>query len=143
MTVLDGSPARGGRLLPVLLAAAAYLVSGLVLAALANRGGPGPVQRAWRLAAWLVSVAIYATQIRDSHARLKSPPATNALDAALAAALGAFGFAVAAWLHDRTLPGPNRIRIALIVWPVMTGIPAFVVAWFAATLLARSRRPDA
>ena len=48
---------------------------------------------------------------------------------ALAVAFGAFGLAVAATAHARLGGGLNhRYGLALVLWPVITAVPAFVVA---------------
>jgi hypothetical protein len=60
-----------------------------------------------------------------------------------AAALGAFGLAVAANIHAQSVAPGQRSPVlvpSLAIWPVMTAVPAFVVALVAATLLDRARR---
>jgi hypothetical protein len=62
---------------------------------------------------------------------------------ASAAALGAFGLAVAANIHARSVAPDQRSPIllpSLAIWPVITGVPAFVVALISAMLLDRIRR---
>jgi ABC-type branched-subunit amino acid transport system ATPase component len=102
------------------------------------------MQTAWRLAAWLTSAAAFAAHIWYELFRLRHSPLTTALHAALAAALGAFGLAVAANLHAHwTATGNQRLlAIALAVWPALTAGPAFVVALAVAAGLARMRRSD-
>ena len=59
-----------------------------------------------------------------------------------AVALGAFGLALAAnvhWLLAAT-PGQRAPLIALPAWPVITAVPAFVLALAAAAVLARVSR---
>src|SRR5438105_617246 len=113
-----------------------YSVIGIVLAL------PSSHVHIWRLSAWLISAAVYAVHIGYEHFRLhRSPPAT-ALHAAMAVAVGAFGLAVAANVHE-VLVGPayrRRLALALVAWPVLTGLPAFVVALVAAYGLTLTRR---
>ncbi len=118
-----------------LLAAALYVVIALGSVALDRASGDGI--HAWRLAAWLASAVVAATQIWYEHYRLSGPPARTALRAAASVALGAFGLAVSAYLRSLRTPGEHRLLIALVVWPVMTAVPAFLAALGITTLLAR------
>jgi hypothetical protein len=79
------------------------------------------------------------------HRRLRSAPAGTALHASLAASLGAFGLAVAANVHGLWVTSGNRrpLVLALVAWPALTAVPAFVVALVAAAALARIRRNTA
>ena len=117
------------------LAAALYLGISLGSVALDRASGDGI--HPWRLAAWLASAVVAATQIWYEHYRLTSPPTTTARRAAAAVALGAFGLAVSAYVHSLGAPGAHRVLIALVVWPVMTAVPAFLAALGIATVLAR------
>jgi hypothetical protein len=123
----------------VLLVGVLYLVAGLLFAALAKSAASNEVRVAWRLAAWAISAAAFAAHIGYEHIRLRSSPATTALHASLAVGLGAFGLAIAASLHARTT-SHHFPAIALVVWPVMTALPAFVAALASAAVLTRARR---
>jgi len=92
----------------------------------------------WRLAAWMVSAVVYAAHIGYEHFRMLNPPST-ALHVALGAAVGAFGLAAAAIVHSLlTGTGSLRLlRIAIVIWPLITGVPAFLVALVLTALLAR------
>jgi len=52
-------------------------------------------------------------------------------------ALGACALALAANLHALSTPSANRARlaVALVAWPLLTGIPAFLVALAATSIL--------
>ena len=98
-------------------------------------------QFAWRLAAWIVSGVVFAAHIAYQQLGARSTVRATALRAALAAALGAFLLAAVAaaraWLH-----GSERLvlhAIALLAWPLLVAIPAFLVALAAAAVLARVR----
>ena len=117
-----------------LLAAALYVVISLGSVALDTAAGSG-IHR-WRLAAWLASAVVAATQIWYEHFRLINRPRTVALHAAAAVGLGAFGLAVAANLHSG-FAGQRSLLLALVTWPMITAIPAFVAAWAIAFVLAR------
>jgi hypothetical protein len=136
---VEESARRGTSIL--LLAGAVYLVVGLTFAALAGAASPkGRVM--WRLVAWALSAAVFAAHIAYERGRLHSSSAATALHASLAVALGAFGLAVAANLRAASAPSHARplLLVSLVAWPVLTAVPAFVVALGAAALLARRRR---
>ena len=95
----------------------------------------------WRLAAWLICIVAFAIHIWLEHFRLRNSPRRTALNAALSVALGAFGLAVAANIHAlKTGTGNQRLLLlALVLWPMITGVPAFVMALIVAAGLARLR----
>ena len=119
----------------VVLAGVMYALIGVVFA------WPTTHVRVWRLAAWLVSAAAYAAHIGYERFRLRSAPHRAAWHVALAVALGAFGLAVAATIHSLSVVSTNQHRrlllVALVVWPIMTGLPAFLVGLGASEVLAR------
>lgn len=119
-----------------LLAGVAYLLVGRVFAV------PATHLRAWRLAAWLVSGGVFAAHIAYEHFTLRSSPRTLALHAALAVAVGAVGLAVAGMIHSLSAGTPLRLAwlLALVAWPAVTAVPAFLVALAAGALLSRLTR---
>lgn len=118
----------------------AYLIAGVGFGALADVAGPGRLRAAWRLAAWLVSAAAFAAHIGYEHFRLRSTPRAAASHVAGAVALGAFGLAVVANLHPHDATLGNRLRISLVVWPLLTAVPALLLALALAAGLTRARR---
>ncbi|MDQ6892624.1 MAG: hypothetical protein M3167_08080 [Acidobacteriota bacterium] len=127
----------------MIFAGAAYAVIGVGFAALGNEVDTSHV-RFWRLAAWGASAAVGAAHIAYEHHRVGSPPRRAAVHAASGVALGAFGLAVAANVHWMLLgaPGQRAPLLALPLWPVISAIPAFLLAFAAAAVLARvSPRP--
>jgi len=96
----------------------------------------------WRLAAWLVSAVAYAAHICYERFRLRNPPHSAALHIALAVALGAFGLAAGANIHSLWVESSTEHRrlllLALGLWPVLTALPAFLVALGAGWALARA-----
>jgi hypothetical protein len=98
--------------------------------------------KAWRLAAWAVSAVVYAAHITYESVRFGNPPRSTAVHTTLSAALGAFLLAVAAIVHSLLVRADNLHLsiLALIIWPVITAVPAFLVAFLAATALIRLRR---
>ena len=112
-----------------------YSVIGIVFAL------PSSQVRMWRLAAWVISAALYGVHIGYEHFRLRNSPPKTALHAALAVAVGAFGLAVAANVHE-VLVAPSyrrRLALALVAWPLLTALPAFIVALVTAYGLALTR----
>ena len=59
----------------------------------------------------------------------------------MAVALGGFGLAAAANIHAVGQGTGNQrlLALALVIWPILTGVPAFLVALVAAAVLARVR----
>jgi hypothetical protein len=97
----------------------------------------------WRLAAWVVSAGVYAAHIGYEHLRLRNGPRSTALHAAVAVAIGAFGLAGAAIVHSLLSASPHRllrlVTLALMAWPILAGVPAYLVALAATAVLARAR----
>ena len=112
-----------------MLFAIAYPVVGVAFAVPANATATHGIRFGWRLAAWLVSAAIFATHIWYERARDRKP-LLSALHVAIAVATGALLLAV--WINVRR-PAP----LALVLFPLVTGVPAFVVAFVAAIVIKR------
>ena len=76
------------------------------------------------------------------HFRIRSSTHSTALHVAFGAAVVAFGLAAAATVHSlQTGTGNLRLlRIALLIWPLITGVPAFMVAFVLTVVLARIPR---
>ena len=119
-----------------LLFGVVYFLIGRVFAVPANH------VHVWRLAAWVVSGAVYAAHIGYEHFRLRHSPRLIALHAALAVAIGAIALAVAGMIHSLTAAPAIRPSwlLALVIWPAATAVPAFLVALVAGAVLARLRR---
>ena len=113
----------------------AYLVIGRVFA------WPATHVHAWRLAAWIASGAVFAVHARYEMLHLHRSARGTALHVALAVAIGALGLALAGMAHSLT--HGSRVGgawlVALVAWPAITAIPAFLVAWAGAALLTRLR----
>ena len=96
--------------------------------------------QAWRLAAWVVSAMGYAVHIAYERFRLQNSPGSAALHVAFAVALGAFGLAVGANIHSLSAGSTQRRHLLLLslgIWPVITALPAFLVAFGTNMVLAR------
>ena len=113
-----------------------YALVGIVFAV------PATHVQAWRLAAWVASAIGYAAHIGYERFRLQNSPSSSALHVALGVALGAFGLAVGANIHSLSTGSTNQHRqlllLSLGIWPVITAVPAFLVALGTNLVLARA-----
>jgi hypothetical protein len=127
----------------VLLLGAAYALIGVLSGQFSDWAGPGGMRFVWRWLAWLVSGVAFMGHIAYGHFRLRNSPGKTAMQASAAAALGAGGLAGAANMHEWMTASRYRpsIALALLLWPLLTAIPAFVAAMIAATMLHHWRRP--
>ena len=120
----------------VVLLGIGYALVGIVFAV------PATHVLAWRLAAWVVSAAGYAAHIAHERFRLRTHPAPAALHVAFAVALGAFGLAVGANIHSLFAGSTDQHRqlllLSLGIWPVITALPACLVALGTNVVLAHA-----
>lgn len=135
-----GASTRARWAVAMILVGIVYLADGIVFSALAQSAGSNWV-RPIRLASWLIAALAFAAHIGHERYRFRSTPRTTALHAAMAAALGGFGLAAAALVHALSVPAGHvsRLALALVAWPLLTGVPAFIAALGLAGLLARLR----
>jgi hypothetical protein len=115
-----------------------YCVVGILFAA------PATHVQVWRFAAWITSAIIYATHIWYEYFRIRNSPKATALHVAIAVGIGGLGLAIGALIHALIAPpGYSRMRfgLALVLWPILTGLPAFLVA-LVITLLLNLIRPS-
>jgi hypothetical protein len=120
----------------VVLVGIGYALVGIVFAL------PASHVRAWRLAAWAVSAMGYAAHLAYERFRLQNSAGSAALHVAFAVALGAFGLAVGANIHSLSTGSADQHRrlllLSLGIWPVITALPAFLVALGTNVVLARA-----
>jgi hypothetical protein len=111
-----------------------YLAAGIVFGSAAGAAGSIPMRTAWRAAAFLFSGVVYVIHLGVEWKRRR--PLVSSLHAATAVAIGAFALALSANVHSLSVASANRtlLRSSLLVWPLMTGLPAFLVAVAATTL---------
>jgi hypothetical protein len=129
----------------VLLVGVLYCSIGIVFGNLGGSASSHQLLLVSRWAAWVVSAILVGGHIVYEQVRLRSSPRITALHVSSAAGLGAFGLAVAANVHAQTLAAhqaPLLLILSLVIWPVMTALPAFVVALVAAMLLAQVWRSN-
>jgi hypothetical protein len=109
---------------------------------------PSNYVRMWRLAAWGACGIVYLTHIAYERYRLGNRPLVTALHTAAAVALGGFLLAAGAIVHATMVSSHApywRFGVALMVWPLITAVPAFLVSLALAFLLPRlpTNRPTA
>ena len=131
-TSAEGSTSRPW-LLAALAAGVAYVVIGRVFA------WPATHVQAWRYLAWVASGVVFWLHFAIERTRWRHAPRAIAVHTALGVAIGAFLLAVAGMVHNASAGEQLGARwlIALVAWPAITAIPAFLVALVAATVLAR------
>ncbi len=120
----------------VLLFGAVYVAIGRVFAI------PVDDVSAWRTIAWVISAAAFATHIWFEHFRLRNSHRSAAFHVAMAVAIGAFGLAAAGTIPSLASAPPIRPvwLLALVFWPAVAGVPAFLVALTAGAIIALLRR---
>ena len=118
------------------------VVYGVVGVAFPNPSAANKMQFMWRLGAWLTVALAFAIHIGLEHFRFRNSPYRTALHVAASVSLGAFALAAAANIHALRAGSGNQrlLALALVIWPIITGVPAFIVALLAATILGRLRR---
>ena len=119
----------------IILAGVLYLLIGTVFP---NPPASDRTQFIWRLAAWIISAVTFSVHAWYELFRLHNPPRRLAIHVSSAVALGAVGLAVAANVHSlRTGTGNQQLLIlAVVIWPIVTAVPAFVIAFIAAKAFA-------
>jgi hypothetical protein len=126
----------------VVLVGVLYFAVGITSAALAGAAGSDQMRFRWRLAAFILSGVVFAAHLAYEHFRLRNRARPAAWHASAAVAFGAFALALAASVHDLASPSGYRPRmlIALVAWPLLTAVPAFIVALLVAAVLGMKRQ---
>ena len=126
----------------VILLGALYFVFGIGFAALAGSAGSNSMREIWNRLGFLASAIAFAVHIGYEHFRLRSSTLVTAWHVSIAVALGAFALALNANVHGWRVGSSNQrlLAFALIAWPAITAVPAFVVALVAAAILGLIRR---
>jgi len=137
----NSPPGRRPWLIKAMLVGALYLAVGLASAALAGAAATNPMRFFWRLSAFVISGAVFVADIAYEHLRLRSTAKPLAWHTSVAVAFGGFLLALMANIHDLGSATGYRPKmlIALIAWPLLTAVPAFLVAWVVAAGLGMKR----
>jgi hypothetical protein len=128
----------------VLVFGLVYFAFGVIFATLASHSGSISTRVTWNRLGFVASAVAFALHIGYEHFRLRHSPVTAALHVALAVGLGALVLAVNANIHGYRVGSNNQrlLAFALVAWPAITAIPAFVVA-LVTTAGLRLLRPKA
>jgi hypothetical protein len=126
----------------VVLLGGGYFVFGVAFAAFASWSASNSMRETWNRLGFLFSAVAFALHIGYEHFRLRNSPLITASHVSIAVALGAFALAIKANVHGYRVGSSNQrlLAFALVAWPALTAVPAFVVALIAAAGLALRRR---
>lgn len=126
----------------VILLGAVYFVFGIAFAALAGSAASNSMRETWNRLGFVASAIAFAFHISYEHFRLRNSPLITALHVSIAVALGALALALNANVHGLRVGSSHQrlLAFALVAWPAITAVPAFVVALVAAAGLTLIRR---
>jgi len=118
-----------------------YLVVGIASSTLAGAAASNQMRSFWRMFAFVISGVVFVAHIGYEHFRLRNTARPTAWHASVGVAFGAFALALAANIHDLGSASGYRPRmlIALVAWPLLTAVPAFIVALVLAAVLGVKR----
>jgi uncharacterized protein (DUF486 family) len=124
------------------LLGAVYFIFGVAFAAFASWSASSAMRETWNRLGFLASAVAFAVHIGYEHFRLRNSRLTTASHVSIAVALGAFALAVNANVHGYRVGSSHQrlLAFALVAWPAITAVPAFVVALVVATGLGLRRR---
>lgn len=122
-----------------LVAGVLYTLIGMSSTVLAATAGAHGMVLFWRWSAFFSSGVIFLAHIAYERLRLGSGVRATAWHTSLAVALGAFGLAFVANVREAVSAAVYRPRmlVALVGWPLVTAVPAFVAALVGAALVRR------
>ncbi len=120
----------------ILIIGAIYCLDGIVFGMFSGWSDTHTMVIIWRLAAWLTCALLFAGHIWYVY-RFNNSSRKTALHTSSAAALGAFGLSVAANIHGLFVASANQLLLvlSLVIWPVLTAVPAFIVAFAITSVL--------
>jgi uncharacterized protein (DUF486 family) len=133
----------GPRWFPMaLILGAFYFVLGVGFATFASWAASNSTRVIWNRLGFLISAVAFTLHIAYEHFRLRSLPLITASHVSIAVALGAFALAVKANVHGYRTGSSNKrlLAFALVAWPAIAAVPAFVVALLTALALRWQRR---
>jgi uncharacterized protein (DUF486 family) len=121
----------------ILIIGAIYCIDGIIFGKFAGWSKSHTMVFIWRLAAWLTCALLFAGHIWYEYFRYSNSPSKTALYTSSAAAVGAFGLAVAANIHAQFVTSANQILLALslILWPILTALPAYIFVFVITSII--------
>jgi len=127
---------RARRLWITLGVALFYAIVGVATSSLNGAESSAVSVRITRFVAWGLSLVAFLAQVVVERTRLRVGPRSAAADAALATAIGALVLAVRATVHAMSNEAfSGRYALALVLWPLLLAIPAFIVAFGLASMM--------
>jgi len=125
----------------VILVGVLYLAVGITSASLAGAAASNQMRSFWRLSAFVISGVVFAAHIVYEHFGVRSTARPTAWHASAAVAFSAFALALVANIRDLGSASGYRPRmlVALVAWPLLTAVPAFIVALVVAAGLGVKR----
>jgi len=119
-----------------------YYVLGMITGALARTAHTPELLRAYRQAAWIVIGITFLAQIGYERGRRGRAALVTAGHAAAALALYALLASVTGPVRAHWgTPTQGRAVLALVLWPILAGVPSFFAAWAVASWI-RPRVPQ-
>jgi len=124
-----------------LIFGALYFIVNFSIATFAGWFTSIAMRATWNRMGFLICAIAFVVQIAYEHFRLHNSPRVTAMHVSAAVALGAFALAVAANIHGLWVGSSQRrsLAFALVAWPLITAVPAFVVALLTAIGLSFKR----
>jgi len=121
----------------ILIIGAIYCIDGIVFGKFAGWSKSHTMVFIWRLTSWLTCALLFAGHIWYEYFRYSNSPLKTALYTSSAAAVGAFGLAVAANIHAQFVTSANQLLLALslIIWPFLTAVPAFIIVFVITSII--------
>ena len=119
-----------------------YFVIGVGFGVFASRAASNSIRETWNRLAFVTSAVAFAIHICYEHFRLGDSRLRTAWHVSIGVALGGFLLALNANVHGLRVGSSNQrlLAFALVAWPALTGVPAFVVALIAAAGLGLVRK---
>src|SRR5262245_13209118 len=113
-----------------MLVGASYFAVGHASAILAGVAASRQMLLFWRWSAFIICGIIFGAHIAYEHYRICNRSRPTAWITSVAVAFGGLAFALAANVHELSSASDYRPRmlLALLTWPLLTGVAAFIVA---------------
>jgi hypothetical protein len=129
-------------LIKAILVGVLYFGAGIAAIALAAAAPSDEIRSVGRFSAFAISALVLAADIAYEHFGLRNTARPTAWHASVAVALGALALALMANIHDLGSASGYRPKmlIALVAWPLLTAVPAFIVALVVAAALGMKRQ---
>lgn len=128
----------------VIIFAIVYLFIGVGTAIISNPLTNSEMQVVWRLASLIASIIIFISHIKYEIINRFNSPRIAAINTSGSVALGAFALAVLANIYALMNASTDNysLLLALIIWPIVTGLISFLAAHIMAKFIIRVRPKD-